>query len=100
MRNNSADTKISEGGGGVPRAGAEIPLQPLVQPMVSQAVPCTQGGPWGSRDPPAARGGPHARAGEECEESSPEEQAAAETTGGELTTTPSPHPPVLLVGRR
>ena len=40
-RNNSADTKVSEegGGGGAPGAGAEIPLQPVVQPMVRQAVP-------------------------------------------------------------
>ena len=40
-RNNSADTKVSEEGGGrgAPGAGAEIPLQPLVQPMVRQAVP-------------------------------------------------------------
>ncbi|CAM9267070.1 unnamed protein product [Bubo scandiacus] len=40
-RNNSADTKISEegGGGGAPGARAEIPLQPLVQTMVGQAVP-------------------------------------------------------------
>ncbi|PKU47448.1 protein pxr1-like [Limosa lapponica baueri] len=36
-RNNSADTNVSEEGGGegAPDAGAEIPLQPLV----SQAVP-------------------------------------------------------------
>ena len=40
-RNNSADTKVSEegGGGGAPGAGAEIPLQPLVKAMVRQAVP-------------------------------------------------------------
>ena len=40
-RNNSADTKVSEegGGGGAPGAGAEIPLQPLVKTMVRQAVP-------------------------------------------------------------
>jgi len=38
-RNNSADTKVSEGGGGgCPGAGAEIPLQP-VKTMVRQAVP-------------------------------------------------------------
>ena len=32
-RNNSADTKVSEegGGGGAPGAGAEIPLQPVVR---------------------------------------------------------------------
>jgi len=44
--------------------------------------------------------GPHAGAGEECEESSPEEEAAAEMTCDELTTTPIPCPPELLRGRR
>ena len=34
--------------------------------------------------------GPHTGAGEECEESFPEEEGAAETTCGELTTTPIP----------
>ena len=40
-RNNSADTQVSEegGGGGAPGAGAEIPLQPVVKTMVRQAVP-------------------------------------------------------------
>ena len=40
-RNNSADTKVSEegGGGGAPGTGAEIPLQPAVKTMVRQAVP-------------------------------------------------------------
>ena len=40
-RNNSADTQVSEagGGGGGPGTRAEIPLQPVVQPMVRQAVP-------------------------------------------------------------
>ncbi|GAB0184702.1 AN1-type zinc finger protein 5-like [Grus japonensis] len=40
-RNNSADTKVSEegGGGGAPVPGAEIPLQPLEKTMVRQAVP-------------------------------------------------------------
>ena len=40
-RNNSADTKVREegGGGGAPGAGAEIPLQPVVKTMVRQAVP-------------------------------------------------------------
>ena len=35
-RNNSADTKVSEegGGGSGPGAGAEIPLQPMVKTMV------------------------------------------------------------------
>jgi len=39
-RNNSADTKVSEegGGGGAPGAGAEIPLQPVVKIMMRQAV--------------------------------------------------------------
>ncbi|CAN0257559.1 unnamed protein product, partial [Bubo scandiacus] len=39
--NNSADTKISEegGGGGASCTGAEIPLQPMVQPMVRQLCP-------------------------------------------------------------
>ena len=40
-RNNSADTKVSEegGGGGAPETGAEIPLQPVGKTMVRQAVP-------------------------------------------------------------
>ncbi|KAK4816070.1 hypothetical protein QYF61_011294, partial [Mycteria americana] len=40
-RNNSADTKVSEegGGGGAPGAGAQSPLQPVVKTMVRQAVP-------------------------------------------------------------
>jgi len=40
-RNNSADTKVSEegGGGGAPGAGAEVLLQPLEKIMVRQAVP-------------------------------------------------------------
>jgi len=40
-RNNSADTKVSEegGGGGAPGTGAEIPLQPMEKTMVRQAVP-------------------------------------------------------------
>jgi len=40
-RNNSADPKVSAegGGGGAPGAGAEIPLQPMEQTMVRQAVP-------------------------------------------------------------
>ena len=40
-RNNSADTKVSEegGGGGAPGARAEIPLQPMGKTMVRQAVP-------------------------------------------------------------
>ena len=40
-RNNSADTKVSEegGGGGAPGARAEIPLQPMVKTTARQAVP-------------------------------------------------------------
>ena len=40
-RNNSADTKVREegGGGGAPGTGGEIPLQPVVKVMVRQAVP-------------------------------------------------------------
>ncbi|KAM9630146.1 uncharacterized protein ACIBXB_016689 isoform 1-T2 [Morphnus guianensis] len=40
-RNNPADTKVSEegGGGDAPGAGAETPLQPLVKTVVRQAVP-------------------------------------------------------------
>ncbi|GAB0184750.1 AN1-type zinc finger protein 5-like [Grus japonensis] len=40
-RNNSADTQVSEEGGGgrAPGAGAEIPLQPMEKTMVKQAVP-------------------------------------------------------------
>ena len=39
-RNNSADTKVSEegGGGGAPGARAEIPLQLVVKTMVRQVV--------------------------------------------------------------
>ena len=40
-RNNSADTKVREegGGGGVPGAKAEISPQPMMKTMVRQAVP-------------------------------------------------------------
>ena len=39
-RNNPADTKVSEegGGGDAPGAGVEIPLQPVVKTLVRQAV--------------------------------------------------------------
>ena len=39
-RNKSADTKVSEegGGGGAPGVGAQIPLQPMEKTMVRQAV--------------------------------------------------------------
>ncbi|GAB0182854.1 acid sphingomyelinase-like phosphodiesterase 3b [Grus japonensis] len=65
-RNNSADTKVSEGGGGggAPGARAEIPLQPVEKTMVRQAVPLQ---PMEDNDgteiPPAAHGRPHTRAG-------------------------------------
>ncbi|GAB0206687.1 AN1-type zinc finger protein 5-like [Grus japonensis] len=38
---SDSDTKVSAegGGGGVPGAGAEIPLKPVVKTMVKQAVP-------------------------------------------------------------
>ena len=40
-RNNPADTKVSEegGGGDAPGTRAEIPLQPVVKTLVRQAVP-------------------------------------------------------------
>jgi len=40
-RNNSADTKVTEegGGGGAPGTGAEIPLHPVEKTMARQAVP-------------------------------------------------------------
>lgn len=41
MRNNYADTKVSEEkeGGGAPGTSAEIPLQPVTNTMLMQAVP-------------------------------------------------------------
>jgi len=63
-RNCPADTKVSEvGGGRAPGARAEIPLQPMEKTVVRQAVLAAHGGPWWSRYPPAAHGGPHAGAG-------------------------------------
>jgi len=65
-RNNSADTNVSDEGGrgGAPGTTAEIPLQPMKTTMVGQAVPpAVHEGPWWSRSPPAAQGGPHAGAG-------------------------------------
>jgi len=43
VRNSPEDTKIGEEGGGkgAPDAGAEVPLQSMVQPMVMQAVLCS-----------------------------------------------------------
>jgi len=40
-RNNSADTKVSDkgGGGGPTGTGAEIPLQPVEKTLVRQAMP-------------------------------------------------------------
>ena len=40
-KNNPADTKVNEegGGGDAPGAGAEIPLQPVVKTLVRQPVP-------------------------------------------------------------
>ncbi|GAB0180080.1 epimerase family protein SDR39U1 [Grus japonensis] len=40
-RNNSADTQVTEegGGGGAPGTRADIPLQPMEKTMVRQAVP-------------------------------------------------------------
>jgi len=40
-RNNSADTKVNEkgGGGGVPGAGAEIRPQPVAKTMLTHVVP-------------------------------------------------------------
>ena len=50
MRHSSADTKVSEegGGGGAPGARAEIPLQPVVQPMVRQPCPAPREGNGGA----------------------------------------------------
>ncbi|KAK4807043.1 hypothetical protein QYF61_018384 [Mycteria americana] len=67
-RNNYADTKVSEegGGGGAPGTGAEIPLQPMVKTMLEQ-VDVPKGGlvtPWRTHAAAAswqdlwARGGP------------------------------------------
>ncbi|KAK4810940.1 hypothetical protein QYF61_013348 [Mycteria americana] len=65
-RNNSADTKVSEegGGGGAPGTGAEIPLQHVVKTMVKQVVPLQPMEVHSGADiHTAACGGPHARAG-------------------------------------
>lgn len=63
--NSSADTQVSaEGGtGSATGARAETPSQPGVQTVVCSSAPSAQGGPWWSRDPPAACGGPHTGAG-------------------------------------
>ncbi|KAJ7409010.1 hypothetical protein WISP_117015 [Willisornis vidua] len=64
-KNSSADTKVSEGGGGgAPSDKADIPLQPMVKTMESQAVAlATHWGPLCSRDPPTDPERPHVRAG-------------------------------------
>jgi len=65
-RNNSADTKGIEGGGGgsAPGAGAETLLQPMVKTMVRQAAPLQAMEIHGGADiHPAACGGLHAGAG-------------------------------------
>ncbi|GAB0209984.1 acid sphingomyelinase-like phosphodiesterase 3b [Grus japonensis] len=65
-RNNSADTKVSEegGGGGAPGTRAKIPLQPMVKTMVKQAVPLQPMEVNSGADiHPAACGGPHTGAG-------------------------------------
>ena len=65
-RNNAADTQVSEegGGGGAPDTRAEILLQPVEKTMVRQAVPLQpMEDDGGAEIPPAAQGGPHARAG-------------------------------------
>lgn len=55
-RSNSGNSNVSEerGGGGAPGAKAEVPTQPVVKTMVSQAVPMkplevSGGDPWQSR---------------------------------------------------
>ena len=85
-RNNPADTKVSEegGGGDAPGAGAEIPLQPVVKTMVRQAVPLQPREVHGEEIPTCSPRegstqerfmkdcipweGPHSGAGKECEE--------------------------------
>ncbi|KAK4810783.1 hypothetical protein QYF61_008755 [Mycteria americana] len=65
-RNNSADIKVSEegGGGGAPGARPEIALQPVVKTMVRQVVPLQPMEVSSGADVhPAVCGGPHARAG-------------------------------------
>jgi len=64
-RNKSADTKISEGGGGgPPGTRAEILLQPVVKTMVKHVVSLQPMEVHSGGDIyPAARGGPHTRAG-------------------------------------
>ncbi|GAB0186401.1 hypothetical protein GRJ2_001105400 [Grus japonensis] len=89
--------------------GADIHLQPVEDPT-PEPVDAPEGGcgPMGSpcwsrllagpvdlwREEPTLEQGKRARS------HPPEEEGAAETTCDELTTTPIPHPPVPLWGRR
>jgi len=52
-RNNPADTKVSEEGGGegAPGTRAEIPLQPMMKTMVRQVVPLKPMEVHGGADP-------------------------------------------------
>jgi len=63
--NNSADTKVGEGGEeSAPDAGAEIPLQPMLKTVLRQAVPQQPMEVHGRADiHHAACGRPHAGAG-------------------------------------
>jgi len=54
---NSLTGQRRKRAGGAPGARAEVPLQPMEQTMVGQAVPCSHAGPW-CRSPPEARGCP------------------------------------------
>ncbi|TRZ13304.1 hypothetical protein HGM15179_013794 [Zosterops borbonicus] len=64
-RSSPADTQISEEGeaGCAAGAGAEDPLQPVVETLVSLDVPLQPTEFSRSRDPPAAHGGPHTGGG-------------------------------------
>ncbi|KAK4811345.1 hypothetical protein QYF61_027574 [Mycteria americana] len=85
-RNNYADTKVSEegGGGGAPGAGAEIPLQPVVKTMVRQVVPLPPMEDHRGADiHSAAHGGPHAEAsGYALKEAAAHEEPRQEQTPG------------------
>ncbi|GAB0195076.1 F-box only protein 31 [Grus japonensis] len=85
-RKNSADTQVSEegGGGGAPGARADIPLQPMEKTMVRQAVylqPMEV--KWWSRYPPVACGEPHTAA--VCEELQPMGRTHTEEIHGGLS---------------
>jgi len=65
-RNNNADTKVGEegGGGAAPDAGSEIHLQPMVKTMVWQVVPLQPMEVNGGGDiHPEACEGPHTTGG-------------------------------------